>query len=414
MGRVVDVGGQGRSGLSRSERVSPTSVIPPQPEPGVLDALSLLSLYADEVVVATARDTHQAVAERVFTTANRVSLRAARVPQVVHDGVSSAAYSSLSLTLRAVGAALSRLGAAGIGPRLDDSATGRALQSAVNGVVGERLRDEHPHLALSTEIRVAGRSVPLEHAALADAFPRATDRVVVFVHGLGEHEGHWDHRRYEMGGSYGSRLEMGSGWTPVYLRVNTGLSVAENGVALTALLQSLVDQWPVDVRRVALVGHSMGGLIIRAACSVATGAKRPWVERVSDVVTLGTPHLGADLARGAAGGARLLGLLPESAAFSRILEHRSPGIRDLERGLPELPSLPHIRYRLVSAALGSARSPLGWLMGDLLVRRGSATGASRKILRLFPDADLLHVPGTDHFGLLNHPEVFKALKEWLR
>ena len=34
------------------------------------------------------------------------------------------------------------------------------------------------------------------------------------------------------------------GWTPVLLRANTGLSLRENGVALTALLQGVVDAWP--------------------------------------------------------------------------------------------------------------------------------------------------------------------------
>jgi pimeloyl-ACP methyl ester carboxylesterase len=239
--------------------------------------------------------------------------------------------------------------------------------------------------------------------------------VLVFVHGLGEHEGIWDLRREEVGGSYGSRLEMAAGWTPVYLRVNTGMPVAHNGVSLTALLQDLVDQWPVDVTRVALVGHSMGGLIIRAGCAVATAHPRPWTRVLSDVVTLGTPHHGADLALGVHHGARLLGLTRESAGFGRILDHRSPGIRDLEHGLPELPPMPGVRYRLVSAEVGSPRNPLSWLLGDLLVRRPSATASSRRrrALRLFPDADLLHVPRADHFALLNHPDVDRALREWL-
>jgi pimeloyl-ACP methyl ester carboxylesterase len=188
--------------------------------------------------------------------------------------------------------------------------------------------------------------------------------------------------------------------------------VAENGVALTALMQQLVDAWPVPVRRIGLVGHSMGGLIIRAACAVDTDCGEPWTERVSDVITLGTPHLGADLALGVSHGSRLMALAPEIAAFGRILEHRSPGIRDLERGLPDLPPMPHARYRLVSAALGPERSILGRLLGDILVRQSSAT-ATRRALRLFPDADLLHLPKADHFSLLNHPDVFRAIKEWL-
>ena len=382
------------------------------PEPGVVDALALAALYAEELVVGTTRDTHRAVANRVFGLANRGTRQAARVPQAVHDAVAGSIYTSISLAFTVAATGLAKVGASGIGPRLNDSPQGRVLHSAVNGLIGERLRDEHPHLALSMTVRVGGQPVQLDRGGLAAAFPRATERVVVFIHGLGEHEDHWNVRRYEMGGSYGTRLEAAAGWTPVYLRVNTGLSVNENGVALTALMQELTESWPVPVRRIALVGHSMGGLIIRAGCAVATEAEQPWTERVSDIVTLGTPHLGADLALGVSHGSRLMAIAPEIAALGRILEHRSPGIRDLERGLPELPPMPHARYRLVSAALGSERSILGRLLGDILVRQSSAT-ATRRALRLFPDADLLHLPNADHFSLLNHPEVFRAMKEWL-
>lgn len=392
--------------------MSPTSVIPRLQEPGLVDALALALRYADEVVVGTTRDTHRAVADRAFAVTNEATLRAARVPQLVHDGVASGVYGAVGAALRSTAGGLDRLGATGVGPRLNDSATGRVVHSAVNGLIGDRLRDEHPHLALPLSVRVGGEVVPVTPADLARAFPRADHRVVVFLHGLGEHEGHWNLQRYRLGGTYGTRLEAATGWTPVYLRANTGLPVAENGVALTSLLQSLVDGWPVEVRRLALVGHSMGGLIFRAACAVASEQEDPWTQRVSDLVTLGTPHLGADLALGVSHGSRLLALAPEIAAFGRFLDHRSPGIRDLERGLPELPPLPHVRYRLVSAALGSDRSLLGRLLGDLLVRRDSAT-ATRRALRLFPDADLLHVPDADHFSLLNHPDVHRALERWL-
>ena len=420
MGRVssqhVDLAAGAR--LVRPERTEPTAVLPTQPTPGVVDALALAASYADELVVGTARDTHRAVADRLFGVADRATGGLSRAPRLLHDGIAASVYGSIGIALRTAGVGLARLSRAGVtGPPLDASAPGRALHSAVNGLIGEELSKEHPHLALPLTVRVGGRSVPVEREALRRAFPHASNRVLVFVHGLGEHEGIWDLRREEVGGSYGSRLEMAAGWTPVYLRVNTGMPVAHNGVSLTVLLQDLLDAWPVDVTRVALVGHSMGGLIIRAACSVSTEHARPWVDRLSDVVTLGTPHLGADLAKVVKHGSRFLGITPETAGFGRILDHRSTGIRDLERGLPELPPLPHVRYRLVSGAVGSPRNPLGRLLGDLLVRRGSASGQSapfsRRMLRLFPDADLLHVSRTDHWGLLNHPEVYRAMTHWL-
>lgn len=393
-------------------RVTVTPPAAPPPEPGLVDALSLAATYADDLIVGTARDTHRAVARRVFGVTNSGTLQASRAVQVVHDGVAAVVYGSLSVTLRGVAAGSRRVARHGVGPRLDDSPAGRVLHSAVNGLIGDRLREQYPDLALAMSVRVDGRAVATDAASLRRAFPHAGDRVVVFVHGLGEHEGHWELRARERGGTYGSRLATVGGWTPVYLRVNTGLPVAENGVALTSLLQQLVDGWPVPVRRVALVGHSMGGLVIRAGCAVDAGHRNPWTDLVTDVVTLGTPHLGADLAAGVSHGARLLALAPEVAGFGRILDHRSPGIRDLERGLPDLPPLPHVRYRLVSAAVGSPRSLLGRLFGDLLVRRGSAT-ATRRALRLFPEAEVLHLPNADHFALLNHPQVDRALRAWL-
>lgn len=406
-------------GVTQTEPMTSVAVLPrgettdpEHPEPGVVDAVALAALYAEELVVGTARDTHRACADRAFGLVERSTFRAARAPRVVHDAVAGSVYASISLAFTVAATGLAKVGASGLGPRLNDSPQGRVLHSAVNGLIGEKLRDEHPHLALSMTVRVGGRPVRLDRAGIAAAFPRATGRLLVFIHGLGEHEDHWDFRRYEMGGSYGSRLEAADGWTPVYLRVNTGLSVAENGVALTALMQQLLDHWPVEVRRVGMVGHSMGGLIIRAGCAVATEHQDPWTGLVTDVITLGTPHLGADLALGVSHGSRLLALAPEIAAFGRILEHRSPGIRDLERGLPELPPMPHIRYRLVSACLGPERSLLGRLLGDLLVRQSSAS-ATRRALRLFPEADLLHLPNADHFSLLNHPQVYRAMERWL-
>jgi pimeloyl-ACP methyl ester carboxylesterase len=388
----------------------------PHPEPGLLDAAALALSYADDLLVGTARHTHLAISKRVFGLLALASRDAPRI-QKAHDGLARGVYGSLSLGLRSAGLGLTRLGRAEVGPRLNDSTAGRALQSAVNGLIGEVLSKEHPHLALQMSIRVDSRPVRPRRKELRAAFPDATGRLVVFLHGLGEQEGNWAFRAQEMGGTYGTRLRTTGEWTPVYLRANTGLGVSINGVALTSLLQELVDHWPVPVHRIALVGHSMGGLIMRSACAVATPASDPWLDRLTDLVTLGTPHLGADLALGTKHGSALLRVLEETSGFHRILEHRSPGIRDLERGLPDLPPLPRVRYRLVSAEVGSPRVPLGRLFGDLLVRRRSAHGVRRgglgRTQHLFPDADVLHVPRANHFSLLNHPDVDRAMRGWL-
>lgn len=371
-------------------------------------------VVADELVVGTVRGVHQAVGKRVYGVVNVATGGAARVPQAAHDGIARRVYCGIGSGLRGAARALHAADRRGIGPRIEHSRRGRFVVSAVNGLIGDRLAEEGSDLAIELAVRKHGRDVPPERTRLEAAFPDATGDLVVFLHGLSESEHYWDRRREESGGSYGERLAQDHAWTPLYLRANTGLPIAENGVALASLLDRLVAAWPTEVRRIALVGHSMGGLIMRAACAVATDAETQWTDRVTNVVTLGTPHLGAPIERGLHLGTRALGVLPESAPFGRILEYRSVGILDLRAGLaPDIQNLPHARYHLVAATLATShRHPVSELLGDLLVRYPSATGRPRRGRAMFPDADVLHVRG-DHFDLLNHPEVYNALRTWL-
>jgi putative serine esterase DUF676 len=370
------------------------------PGPTVIDALSLLTEVADELVVRTVRDTHLAVLDR--TSAGRI-----------HRGIAGGVYGGLTGGLTLAGRGLDRVAATGLGPRLEAGARGRFVSSAVNGLIGDRLLRERPQLAIPMALRLHGADVEPEPATLATAYPEATGQLVVFLHGLCENESYWRFHRDRTGTTYAEALAE-RGWTPLMLRANTGLPLRENGAALTALLQRAVDAWPVPVTRIALVGHSLGGLVIRAAGAVASDVTEPWSARVSDVITLGTPHLGAPIAWGIGHGSRGLARLKETAAFGRILDLRSQGVHDLVAGLAEdVPPLPHARYHLVSATLTkSERHPVGHVVGDLLVRPRSAHGRDRH-RTLFPDADVLHVGGTDHFGLLNHPEVHAALERWL-
>jgi hypothetical protein len=370
------------------------------PGPTVLDALSLLAEVGDQLVVGTARDTHFAVLDR--TPAGGV-----------HRGIAAALYGGLGGGLRLASRGLDRAAAAGLGPRLEDGPRGRFVSSAVNGLIGDRLLRERPQLAIPMAVRLDGADVDPEPERLSVAFPEATGRLVVFLHGLCENESYWQHHRDRTGTTYAEMLDE-RGWTPLMLRANTGLPLRENGAALTALLQRVVEAWPVPVTRIALVGHSLGGLVIRAAGAVASNVAEPWSRRVTDVITLGTPHLGAPIAWGIGHGSRGLGRLPETTAFGRVLDWRSRGVHDLVAGLAEdVPPLPHARYHLVAATLTSSqRHPVGHVVGDLLVRPLSAYGRDRR-RSLFPDADVLHVGRTDHFGLLNHPEVHAAMKRWL-
>lgn len=385
-------------------------------EPSVVDALALAASVVDDLLVATARDTHTAIARRAHGVARRAGPVALPV-EALHLGISGLVYGAIGLSARGASVGLGRLGASGVGPALDSSPRGRFVRAAVNGLIGEELSRDHPHLAIEMGVRHEGRDVVITPEGVAGAFPDATGQLVVFLHGLCENESYWNFHRDRTGTTYGEHLA-GRDWTPVYLRANTGLALRENGVALAALVQRLVDAWPVEVTRIALVGHSLGGLIMRASSAVVAEGAAPaaWTELVSDVVTLGTPHLGSWFAVSADRASRTLARAPEVAAFGRIIDRQAPGIHDLIEGLAEdVPALAHARYRLVSATLtGTPQHPLARAIGDLLVTPHSATGRNpRTGTNLFPGAEVLRLPRTDHFSLLNHRDVYTALDRWL-
>lgn len=386
-------------------------------EATLVDAAALATSVLDDLVVATARETHTAISRRAHGLARLGLGRASRPAEVLHHGIAATVYGALGLSLRGASAGLSRLADAGIGgPALEEGPRGRFVSSAVNGLIGEELRRERPRLAIEMGVRRGGRDVVLTPDGVAAAFPEATGQLVVFLHGLCETEDYWRRHRDRLGSTYGETLGR-RGWTPVYLRANTGLPLRENGVVLASLLQRLVDAWPTEVTRIALVGHSLGGLIIRASSAVTAQGDAPaaWTGLVSDVVTLGTPHLGSWFAVSADHASRTLARLPEVAAFGKVIDRQAPGIHDLIEGLAhDVPPLPHARYRLISATLTrSPRHPVASAVGDLLVTPRSAVGRDRRGTELFPGAEVLHLGRTDHFGLLNHPDVHTALVRWL-
>lgn len=380
-------------------------------EPGLLEGLALLAQALDEVVVDTARDTHLAWVDRVHGILDRPLGPAGATAGFGHRAIARSVYGGIGVSLRALTTGLDIAARTGAGPRLETSARSAFVRSALNGLIGDRIEQERPRLAITMAPRVEGRDVPLTSEGLASAYPGASGQVAVFLHGLCENESHWRRGVARRGTTYAEELA-GLGWTSVMLRANTGLPVRTNGAALAALLERLVSSWPTEVTRIALVGHSMGGLVIRAATAV--GGDWTWRERVGDVVTLGTPHLGAPLAHGVKQGSGWLGRLPELAGFGRVLDQRSAGVEDLIEGLDEdFAPLPHARYRLVSATLThSPRHPVGAYLGDVLVRQPSAFGRDARGRNLFPDGETLHLRG-HHFDLLNDARVASALTRWL-
>jgi pimeloyl-ACP methyl ester carboxylesterase len=297
-----------------------------------------------------------------------------------------------------------------------------AIVSALNGVMGDYLAASGNPLALTMTLRSEGNSLTLEREALHAALPGATGRVLLLIHGLCMNDQQWTHEGHNHGVHLAERL----GFTPVYLRYNTGLHIADNGRDLAALLETLVEEWPVPVQELAIIGHSMGGLVARSACVAAdleANQAPRWRKCLKRMIFLGTPHFGAPLERGGHWVDLLLGATPWSAPFVQLGKIRSGGITDLRHGTlldaAHHPLPRGVRCHAVAATTSKATDKQGMvqrkLWGDGLVPLDSALG-----IHADPDRTLkipltrqLVVHGTNHLDLLGSKEVAAKLETWL-
>ncbi|MCW2768750.1 MAG: alpha/beta hydrolase [Aeromicrobium sp.] len=393
------------------------------------DVAALALDYGDRLIVGTVREMHHAVSSRMFKATRLVG---GQVPESLHDAVVTSVYGAISGVLRVSSGSVRALASHGVGRPMEDSRRGRLVVAAVNGLIGDELRMLDDPQAITMSVRVDGDDVPATSWPLAEAFRDATSHPVIFVHGLCENDESWVNGAKVHGTTYAERILAETDGTPVMIRYNTGLHISENGKHLDQLIQQVVAAWPVPVTRITLVGHSMGGLVARAATNHATAARETWQHLVRDVVCLGTPHAGANLEKVAHLGSRLLRFWPESTPFSTLLEHRSAGIVDLRHGyitrdewegqdltgqwgLDRIAAAPlsHAEYHFVAATLGaSQRHPLSSVLGDLLVHFSSATGVGRTG-PIVDGATFEYLPSAHHFALLNHPQVGDWLVGWL-
>jgi pimeloyl-ACP methyl ester carboxylesterase len=292
-----------------------------------------------------------------------------------------------------------------------------AVLSALNGVIGDHLAATSNPLALTMTLRHQGHALPLERSALQAALPQANGRVLVLLHGLCMNDLQWQREGHD----HGAALAQAGGYTPVYLRYNSGLPVQVNGASFAALMESLLAAWPQPIERVVLLAHSMGGLVARSAMHQALEAGRPWAQRVDDGVFLGTPHHGAPLERAGHWIDLLMGAAPYAAPLARLGKVRSAGITDLRHGRVGADDRPvplpdGTRWHAIAACLGSdAERTKSKVLGDGLVTIDSALGRHAdpaRHLHFEPDRQRVF-NDMNHMALLDQPEVTQALLRWL-
>ena len=185
---------------------------------------------------------------------------------------------------------------------------GRFGLSLLNGMIGEYLEKENN--PLSVQMGFYHRSNKLDLNDSLDTqidFP-LTNKVVIFVHGLTNLENVWDYPPDDgttssivshyidvfldsaapvINQNYGTKLQKEHGFTPFFLRYNSGLSLEKNGRNFSTLISKLISTYPIKIEEIILVGYGMGGQVISHAQHAADKSNAAWLNALSRCLYLG-------------------------------------------------------------------------------------------------------------------------------
>lgn len=284
------------------------------------------------------------------------------------------------------------------------------FQSALNGVAGDALS------AWSNPLDV-GMTLHDEFGVAITAEEWAAQGrrgAVLFIHGVCLSEREW--QSFHHSGFVRELRE--DGHAVAWLRYNSGRPIHENGAALSGLLESVFAGKGPDL---TLIGHSMGGLVIRAASHHAGVNASRWLPRLRQAAYLGTPHQGAPLERLGHGANSLLALTPYTKPLMKLGNLRSTGIMDLRHGRVTPPEhehpvelVDHARHLLLAGHFG--REGKRHWMGDGLVPVRSALGQHVETDKALTGKHITRVelPALGHMSILSDERVYSALREWLQ
>jgi len=395
-----------------------------------LRAIALLATEATTAVTAMAEGVHQSVWRTLGAPSGATPEQARGLTGLIYKsitGVTQQVGHGVAAALTRLEPLLQRLEGQG-----DESVERAALLAILNGVMGDRLQAAGNPLATPMTLRLHNKV--LDCAAPPNA-TQVSGKILVVIHGLCMNERQWTSRHAGKPVNHAECLSATLGYTPVYVRYNSGLHVSENGHLLAQQLEALVRCWPVPVTELSVLAHSMGGLVTRSALFDAGQAAMNWPAALKNIVFLGTPHHGSPLERAGNWIDVLLGSTPYSRPFAKLGQLRSAGVTDLRYGhVLDADWLGHDRFQrkpdsrahlplpervacfAVAATLVAKRSHMAdRLVGDGLVPLRSALGEHDDAARtlLFADVNRLIVYRTGHMALLASPDVTRQVLLWL-
>lgn len=359
--------------------------------------------------------------------------------RIIHDSITDGVYTIVRSTAHSVfstaqaalhhSANLSSAPLIALSPPQASAGQDNAV-AILSGFVGDHLSQQRNPLRVRYGIYERGNYLRPTTENLRGAFPQATPKIAVFMHGLCGNEHVWE--LFQQPGDaqsapYGTRLTSDLGYTPLYLRYNSGLRISLNGRHGARLLGALFDNWPVPVEEIVLIGHSMGGLLARSMADIGAVRGANWMSALKQIICLGTPHLGAPLERFVHLATHAMHRVSLTAPLARLLDARSLGIKDLRWGYSQdrerkqrdpdafwtqdrmqSAPVPGVRYRFFGTCLtADPGHPLSRAVGDGLVQVPSSLATD------VADADSSLRTALHHMRLLNHPDVYDQLLRWL-
>ena len=302
----------------------------------------------------------------------------------------------------------------------------KRLINVLNGVMGDHLVRLNNPLAVTMSLYDYKGRCPQQPLS---------GRVVILCHGLCMSYLSWEN---SYGDSLGRYLHHElDGAHILYVDYNTGRRISDNGISLAKVLEALIDTHP-DITQLDLVGHSMGGLVLRSALFYANLQGAHWSQRVGNLIALGSPHHGASLERIGYYIHDLWARLPFAGSFARLGDLRSAGIIDLRYGsireadwqsldgrdvLPQaflhpaqLPSDIHSYFVAGTLMDAHYEARASTFLGDGLVTVASALGEAGD------DEHVLYVPeshkavfyGVSHYNLLYNERIHQQILTWLK
>lgn len=411
---------------AKTQRRIPMTTSPDSPSSD-LRGISRLAFDAVTGVIGIVETMHGNIARRCNPFASRSGEKTSRITRLVYRSIRGVTH----LAGMGTDVALALLDPVLTAKPKHPSPTREAARAALNGVLGDHLVETDNSLAIPMRLRLDGLPLQLERASLAAALFPARNRLAVMVHGLCLNDRQWSRDDHDHGAALAHKL----GYAVVYLHYNTGLHISINGRAFADLLEALVTQWPVRLEELAIIGHSMGGLVARSACHYGAVGGHAWPGHLHKLIFLGTPHHGAPMERGGQWLHLALGRSPYTAAFTHLGRIRSAGITDLRYGnlldgdwqdrdrfehvgdTRQIVPLPAgVQCFAIAATTGREAGGLrDRLLGDGLVPLASALGQHedpRRTLSIPEDRQWIGRT-MNHFDLLSRQDVYDRMSLWL-